>query len=120
MSEVTDVLRDRMHEPAGLQRMTALSIVVHSGIVAFVLFGPGRWITSNSTPPHPVMTITLGGAAGPDSGGMTALGGRPIQTQTPPDQPARREAVRPPAAKTPEMTLPRLNARAVKPPAGPP
>jgi TonB family protein len=61
------------------------------------------------------MTITLGGGgAGPENGGMTTLGGRPIQQVKPPDEPAKREAIRPPAAKTPEMTMPLPNAKPTK------
>ena len=51
------------------------------------------------------MTITLGGAGdGPQSGGLTAIGGRPVQTTEP--APVR-EAVRPPAAAVPEMVVPK-------------
>jgi TonB family protein len=114
--DVTDVLRDRMHEPAGLQSMTAVSIAVHAALVAFVLFGPGRWMEHNAPTPPTVMTITLGGGSGPQTGGMTSIGGRPVQTETPPDEPTRREASRPAAAKIPEMTLPTPNARVVKAP----
>jgi TonB family protein len=42
------------------------------------------------------------------------MGGRPVQAQTPPEELARREAIRPPAAKTPEMTVPEPNAKTVK------
>lgn len=114
--DVTDVLRDRMHEPAGLQSMTAVSIAVHTVLVGFVLFGPGRWLEHNVPTPPTVMTITLGGGSGPQTGGMTSIGGRPIQTETPPEEAAKRESVRPPAAKVPEMTLPTPNARTVKAP----
>ena len=61
------------------------------------------------------MTISLGGGGdGPDVGGMTSMGGRPVQTQTPPEELAKREPVRPPAAKTPEMTVPLPDAKPVK------
>ena len=112
--DVTDVLRDRMHEPAGLRRMVTVSIAVHAVLVGFVLFGPGRWIGREAEAPRTVMTITLGGASGPQTGGTTAIGGRPIQTQTPPEEPKQREAIRPPAPKTPAMTLPRPGARPVR------
>jgi TonB family protein len=114
--DVTDVLRDRRYEPAGLQSTTVVSIAVHTLLVGFVLFGPGRWIGRNAPPPPTVMTITLGGGSGPQSGGMTSIGGRPIQTEAPPDAPTRHEASRPAAAKIPEMTLPKPNARLVKAP----
>src|SRR5881296_4757260 len=103
--EVTDVLRDRMHEPAGLQRMLVVSIAVHTTLTAGLFFAPERWLDRPQEAPRTVMTISLGGGGGPRSGGMTAMGDRPVQVQTPPEQPKPREPVRPPAAKTPEMTV---------------
>src|SRR5438105_2711502 len=99
MPDVTDILRDRVREPDGLRRMTAVSLLAHGAILTLVLFSPKGWLPSGSRTPEPVMTITLGGGgAGPASGGMTPMGGRPVQVQTPPDEPKRPEAVRPPAA----------------------
>jgi TonB family protein len=112
--DVTDVLRDRMREPAGLQGMVALSIAVHTAFAAGLLFAPNRWLNRPQETPRSVMTISLGGGGGPRSGGLTAMGDRPVQVQTPPDQPKTREAVRPPAAKTPEMTVPLRNAKPAK------
>ena len=61
------------------------------------------------------MTISLGGGGeGPDVGGMTMMGNRPVQTQTPPEDLAKPEPVRPPAAKVPEMTVPLPNAKPLK------
>src|SRR5437870_2833414 len=98
---VSDVLRDRMQEPAGLSGMATVSLVVHAGIVAFLFFGPAHLLSRASEPPRTVMTISLGaGTGGPQSGGMTPMGNRPV-----------REAVRPPAVKPPEMTVPRPGAR---------
>jgi periplasmic protein TonB len=72
-----------------------------------VLFAPANLLTKPAEAPRTVMTISLGGgAAGPRNGGLTTLGGRPVQQQIPPDAPKKPEAVRPPAAKTPEMTVP--------------
>ncbi len=113
--DVTDVLRDRMQEPAGLGQMAAASLAVHVAIGAFLLFGPGHWFPRAAEEEKPVMTITLGGAgAGPQSGGLTAIGGRPVQTTEPAPT---REAVRPPAPTVPEMVLPTASAKPVK--AGP-
>jgi TonB family protein len=112
--DVTDVLRGRMREPAGLQRMVVVSVTVHTIFVVGVLLSPQRWINRTQEAPRAVMTISLAGGGGPRSGGMTAMGDRPVQVQTPPEQPKAREPVRPPAAKTPEMTIPLRNAKPTK------
>lgn len=112
--DVTDVLRDRMQEPAGLQKMVAVSITLHAGLIAAAMFVPGGVLQRQSPPEAEVMTITLGGGGeGPRAGGVTALGGRPVQTEAPPDAP--RQALRPPAPETPEMTVPLPNAKPAKP-----
>src|SRR4029077_16721344 len=93
--DVTDILRDRMQEPAGLQRMTAISVVMHAALVAPVIFMPGGLLSRAVDAPRTVMTISLGGSGeGARSSGMTAIGGRPIQTAEPAE---KREEVRPPA-----------------------
>ena len=63
--ELLDVLRDRMHEPAGLQRMVSLSVAVHVALFAALFFAPGIWPGRSTEPPATVMTITLGGGNGP-------------------------------------------------------
>jgi protein TonB len=61
------------------------------------------------------MTITLGGAGtGPKSGGLTPIGGRPVQTTEPP--PLKAEPIRAPAAKVPEMTTPKVVSKPVATP----
>lgn len=111
--EVSDVLRDRMHEPSGLSGMLSLSIGFHALLAATLVFAPGGLLQQKRNPAT-IMTITLGGSGtGPDSpGGMTSIGGRAVQEVKPPDAP--REALRPPAAKAPEMTMPVPNARPAK------
>lgn len=110
-----------MQTPAGLQRMLTVSVAVHLALAAALLFAPGGLLKRAADPPRTVMTISLGGGGeGPDVGGMTAMGGRPVQTQTPPEDLAKREAIRPPAAKTPEMTVPLPNTKPVKVAPGPP
>ena len=100
--------------PDGLARMAAISFAVHGAVVAFLLFGPMHWSQQpGRTSQKSVMTISLGGAGdGPRSGGLTAIGGRPVQTTEP--APVR-EAVRPPAAAAPEMVSPKTTAKAAKP-----
>lgn len=104
--DVTDILRDRMREPGGFQRMVTLSVAAHAVAAALIVFAPGGWLSHRSDAGREVMTISLaGGGDGPRNGGFTTSGGRPVQTAVPPEEMPKREAVRPPAAK-PEMTLP--------------
>jgi len=111
--DVTDVLRDRRHEPAGLTRMAGISLAVHSAMAVFLLLGPAHWFRAPVEEKKTVMTISLGGAGeGTRSGGLTAIGGRPVQTTEP--APVR-EAVRPPAAAAPEMVIPKPATKAVQP-----
>ena len=103
--EVTDVLRERMREPDGLRLTALVSLLFHSLLAAALIYGPIRWLPRPADKDKPVMTITLGGAsAGPKSGGLTPIGGRPVQTTEPP--PLKAEPIRAPAAKVPEMTTP--------------
>ena len=75
--EVSDILRDRMHEPAGLQQMAVASVLLHGALAAFLVLAPGRWLAQRVETPREVMTISLAaGTPGPTSGGMTAIGGR--------------------------------------------
>jgi TonB family protein len=116
--DVSDVLRDRMQEPPGLQRMAVVSAIVHVAVAVAVLLGPGLLLPRQQAP-APVMTISLGaGTPGPQSGGMTSMGGRAVQAETPPDI-KRPPPPTPPAPKTPQMTEPvkgRAPARTTKPP----
>ena len=110
--DVTDILRDRANAPSGLQGMTVISIAVHVVAFASFIFAPSGWLASQGAlDPATVMTISLGsGGEGPQSGGLTTMGGRAIQAVAEPA--ARPEAVRPPAAVAPEMTVPTPGATA--------
>ena len=104
MTEVSDVLRERMQQPGGLPATALVSFAVHAAIVGALILGPARWMSHALDENKPVMTITLGGSGtGPDNGGMTSIGARAVQTTEPAMKP---EALRAPAAKTPEMTVP--------------
>ena len=110
MDAVSQVLVDRSRELGGLERMVGASIAAHVALVAGLVFAPAWLLGSVSeTPPEAVMTISLGGPQGPNVGGMTTLGGRPIQSTV--DE-ARKtiEPVRPPAAARPEMVEPKKAA----------
>jgi TonB family protein len=109
--DVSDVLRDRRQEPQGLQQMLVISLLVHSALAAgFVLAPPNLLRGGRAEEPRLVMRISLGeGVGGTESGGLTAIGARPVQVAAPVD-PKRPEPVRPPAAKAPEMTVPEKGA----------
>jgi TonB family protein len=109
--DVTDVLRDRMHEPPGLQRMAVVSVLAHAAVFAVIVVGPASWIPRQQAE-QPIMTIALAsGAPGATrSGGMTALGGRAVQTETLPDE--KKVAPTRAAEKAPEMTVPIAKAPA--------
>jgi protein TonB len=103
-----------MQQPVGMQRMVAVSLVVHAVLLVTVFLAPKGFLTGDRET-RSVMTISLGeGSGGPPTGGITAMGGRPVQAQTPPDEAPKREAVRPPAAKAPEMTVPLPDKKPVK------
>ena len=100
--DVTDILRDRIQEPAGLQRMVSVSLLLHGVLIAGLLLAPRGFLSTAAEAPRAIMTITLsGGGDGPSNGGLTSIGGRPVQVQTPED--TKRDPVRPPAVKAPEM-----------------
>src|SRR5207253_6777000 len=93
----------RAHDPAGLSRMMTISFAVHLGAVALAVIVPRDWLFK-SKPPVTFMTISLGGTTGPQTGGMTPIGGKPVEQVTP--EPKRPEVSKPVAAKPDEMTLP--------------
>lgn len=108
--DVTDVIRGRMAQPAGLQRMGLVSVLIHGALLAILVLSPRAWFSQRAPEARTVMTISLGGGTpGPENGGLTNIGGRAVQDLKPPD--AKREAVRPPAVRTPEMTIPVPNAK---------
>jgi protein TonB len=114
---VTNVLLQRAHDPGNVKRMYVFSMLAHGAVAAVILAAPGLLGPSVSQSGEKVvMSISLGGAPGPRSGGLTPMGGRPIQQVAPPA--TRPEPVRPPAARAPEMTLPSPSAR--KAPSRPP
>jgi periplasmic protein TonB len=105
--DVSDVLRDRMSAPTGLQGMVVVSLALHAALFGGMLFLPRTWLGAQPTVPKTVMTISLaGGNGGPNNGGMTSIGGRAVQAEPPPEPPKRPEPVRPPAAKTEEAVVP--------------
>jgi periplasmic protein TonB len=104
---VTDIIVARGASPERLGRMVAWSVGAHVLIVAAIALAPEREVNEA---PRTVMTISLGGAPGPRTGGLTQAGGRTVQAPEP-AEPVRR-VERPPAAAPPKMALPDPRARA--------
>ncbi|HXH05239.1 MAG TPA: hypothetical protein VNI83_01480, partial [Vicinamibacterales bacterium] len=100
---VTDVLIGRLHEPPGLGRTALVSIALHAAALGVIAVAPHARRAPAIPPEARPMFISLGGAPGPRTGGMTAIGGRPIQAV---DTEARRTPPAPPAPRPPEMALP--------------
>src|SRR5688572_10516623 len=106
MDVVTQIVSVRGRETDGLQRTLGVSIAAHLALIAAVMFAPASWFGETQREPENIMTISLGGAPGPRDGGLTPMGGRPIQT-VPIDAKKAIEPVRPPAAREPEMIEPK-------------
>jgi TonB family protein len=109
MEPVTEVLRARAHQPGGLESMLMLSLIVHGAMGALIVLAAPAWRGAQDVE-RTVMTISLGGAPGPASGGMTPISARPIQEVM--EQPRVPVSNRPPAAAAPEMTVPASRAAA--------
>lgn len=120
MEATTAVLLERGREPAGLNRMFSASLIVHVGLVVTLIAIPKSWRDGGIKAPATVMTISLGGAPGPQTGGMNQLGGRPIQEAVPLPAVRRPEPIRPPAAKAPQMILPEPRGKSLPKQAKPP
>jgi TonB family protein len=108
---VSNLLGPRAVGGDGFRRMLMVSLTGHVVLVAAVTLS-GVLPRLTDEPERTVMTISLGGAPGPRSGGMTPLAGRPVQQVAPKLDAPRPEPVAPPAAKPPEMTLPTEKPRA--------
>ena len=102
----TDVIVARSRSADRLTTMVVWSFAAHIVVTALVLLIPKPDATP---PPRTVMTISLGGAPGPRTGGMQQIGGRPVQAP-PPDEPVKR-AETAPAPVPPKMSLPDPKAR---------
>jgi TonB family protein len=113
MDVVTQVLAARSRDASGLRQMLGASVVAHAVLAILVVFMPAGLFGSFEREPEHVMTISLGGPPGPRTG-MTTMGGRPVQS-VPVETKKTVEAIRPPAARTPEMIEPTKNKPKVSP-----
>jgi TonB family protein len=103
---VSAVLVGRRQQADGLSRMLTLSLGVHLAFVAALAIVPASWLTSEAPPQERAMMISLGGAAGQDTGGMTSIASRQVQERA-----ADPRTVTRTPANTPEMVAPAPEAK---------
>ena len=103
MDAVTTVLVNRSRAEESLSSMLGASALAHTLLLIAVVMMPLGWFNQPAEP-ETVMRVTLSGAEGPNSGGLSALSARPVQQVT--ETPKTIEPIRPPAAQTPQMIEP--------------
>lgn len=101
---VSDILVDRARQAQGINTMLLVSLAGHAVLLAAIVAMPTDWRSGREAEERVLMTISLGGAPGPQLSGMTQESGRTVQTVAPPEARPNRAAA--PVAKTPEMVLP--------------
>src|SRR5687768_6885549 len=103
---VSDILQSRKQEPGGLKKTAAISLAAHLVVAAVILMVPSV-MPRAAQPRRVIMTVSLGGAPGPNTGGMQMIGGRAMQAAQPSTDPQLSKTVMPTATQTPpKMTLP--------------
>ena len=72
--------RNGNNNPEGLRKTLLVSLGAHTLVIAGVLLGPAGWFSGQAADEGlDVMTLRLGGPQGPGEGGLTPMGGRPVQ-----------------------------------------
>jgi len=104
---VSDILQRRKRDPGGPQKNAALVVSLSAHTVLFVAlaFMPG-FFPKSAPVTRVVMQISLGGAPGPNTGGMQQIAGRNIEAAPPSESPSVAPRIIPPSVTTPKMTMP--------------
>ena len=100
MDAVSTILADRARDAEPLSRMVMISLVAHVAVIGALAFTPTMRVTEDQ---GRVLTISLGGAEGPDQG-RNPITAKQIQEAVPETVKPRNDA--PPAATKPEMIEP--------------
>ena len=100
---VSDIIAERTQATDGVSRMVLLSLIAHGVFLSALVLMPEFWTGAAKAEAEPMM-ISLGGAEGPEAGGMNPLSARPVQAVAPPE--ARPRVEPQPASAPPEMTAP--------------
>jgi periplasmic protein TonB len=107
---VSSAIAGRLRDEASLRQSLIVSTVAHGVGLALLIVLPG-FLGLRQAPPEPTMFVSIGGAPGANTGGMTPMSARPVQRAEPKPELPRPEPVRPPAARTPEMVEPSKTTR---------
>jgi outer membrane biosynthesis protein TonB len=107
---VSDIIAERSQMTDGMSRMLLLSLAGHALLVASMVLAPTFWTSAVDRDALP-MLISLGGAEGPDAGGMTTISAKPVQRVAEAGEKLTRPT--PPAPKPPEMAVPAPAAKPV-------
>jgi TonB family protein len=107
MDAVTPILVERAQARGGLWPRMGMSVLLHAIVLPVALIWMAAGPAVEQAPPV-LMQISLGGAPGPRSGGMTPMAGRAAEAAPTPPRPA---PVAPPPPKAPEMALPKPETR---------
>jgi TonB family protein len=103
MDAVSQVLAAR-HEVDNAGPMLGVSAAAHVVLAVAVFLMPAAWMGMHVADEEPVMTVSLAGPVGPQTGGRQVESRQATQAVAPPT--ARPEPVAPPTAKAPEMIEP--------------
>src|SRR5437868_6839713 len=96
---VSDIITERSQAIEGVSRMVVLSVLAHAVFLTVIALKPDFW-TGRQQPEADPMVISLGGAEGPEAGGLNPLSARPVQEVAAPEPRPRAEPQ--PAPKPPE------------------
>ena len=110
----SQLVPERAGEVDGIGRTLAVSAVAHLVAVGVLLATPGTFL-DRADQDLASMSIRLGGPDGPGEGGLTPLGGRPIQEIIPLMELRRPQWIQPPADTVPEVVVPVEDAPRVEP-----
>lgn len=98
---VSSTIVARSREPEGLRRMMMVSSAAHVVAIAAIV-ATSMLLGPRHRGDEAVMEISLAGAVGPVSGGLSSISGRAVQMKQPVELPKPVQA-RPPAPTKPEM-----------------
>ena len=111
MHSIVPIMGQPDTESDGLFRTCLISLAGHLVVIVAIFFFPSGFLGSVDVEVRAdVMTISLGGPAGPTTGGQTALAARSVQEILPLEEANRPQWVQPPTPAPPEMILPTPDA----------